>query len=279
MPASKRTSKRKKTTKTVNRSKIRLADGLVDASHLELIQGMAQGWDVVSDAISVTEPDTNKLIYVNPAWCKLYGYSAEECLGECITILSTKDISKKVQRELVAQSRQSGWQGRLLNINRAGAVFRVDLSTAPITDQAGTIVGLLGAARPVRNTNYSDERIQELIQTSQDALSRELKKLIETALMEEDSVAAAPRPKQDKKQSNGNGGNTDLIPGIGRLTQRELEIFTLIGRGLSTREIASKLDVSAYTVQTHRNHIKDKLNLPDSSAITYWAFQWAHHKV
>ena len=57
MPTSKRTSKRKKTTKNANRSKIQLADGLVDSSHLELIQGMVQGWEVVSDAISLTEPD------------------------------------------------------------------------------------------------------------------------------------------------------------------------------------------------------------------------------
>ena len=78
----------------------------------------------------------------------------------------------------------------------------MDLSTAPIKGQAGMIMGLLGAGRPVRNTNYSDERIQGLIQTSQDALSRELKKLLETVLMEEDSVAESPRPKRDKKQSN-----------------------------------------------------------------------------
>jgi DNA-binding NarL/FixJ family response regulator len=140
-------------------------------------------------------------------------------------------------------------------------------------------VWLFELSNALRNTNYSDERIQGLIQTSQDALSRELKKLLETVLMEEDSVAEAPRPKRDKKQSNGNGGNADLIPGIGRLTQRELEIFTLIGRGLSNREIATKLDVSAYIVQTHRNHIKDKLKLPNSSVITYWAFLWARHKV
>ena len=49
----------------------------MDASNLELIQGMAQGWEVVPDAISVTEADTNELIYVNPAWSNLYGYSAE----------------------------------------------------------------------------------------------------------------------------------------------------------------------------------------------------------
>ena len=170
---------------------------------------------------------------------------------------------------MIFEKRSNAGYWCLLNINRDGAVFRVDLSTAPIKGQAGMIMGLLGAGRPVRNTNYSDERIQSLIQTSQDALSRELKKLLETVLMEEDSVAESPRPKRDKKQSNGNGGNVDLIPGIGRLTQRELEIFTLIGRGLSTREIATKLDVSAYTVQTLRNHIKDKLNMPDSSAFTY----------
>ena len=74
----------------------------------------------------------------------------------------------------------------------------------------------------------------------------------------------APGPKQNKNQSNGNGNDAELIPGMGRLTQRKL---------------TAKLDVSASTVQTRRNHIKDKLNLPDSSAITYWAFQWVHHKV
>ena len=73
MPASKRTSKQK----TDNRSKIWSADGLVNASNLELIKGVAQGWEVVSDAISVTKADTNELIYVSPAWSNLYGYSAE----------------------------------------------------------------------------------------------------------------------------------------------------------------------------------------------------------
>lgn len=46
-----------------------------------------------------------------------------------------------------------------------------------------------------------------------------------------------------------------------RLTDRELEIFTLIGRGMSTREIADKLFVSIKTVEAHREHIKEKLNI------------------
>jgi|GEM_PF-3972596 len=58
---------------------------------------------------------------------------------------------------------------------------------------------------------------------------------------------------------------------MGPLTLRDLKISTLIDRGLSTQELTAKLDVSSYTVQTHRNHIKDKLSLPDSVAITYSA--------
>ncbi len=48
---------------------------------------------------------------------------------------------------------------------------------------------------------------------------------------------------------------------IERLTDRELEVFTMIGRGLSTREIADKLFLSIKTIEAHREHIKEKLHL------------------
>lgn len=45
------------------------------------------------------------------------------------------------------------------------------------------------------------------------------------------------------------------------LTARELEVFRLIGEGLSSREIANRMNVSIKTVGTHRERIKEKLNL------------------
>src|SRR5262249_28578017 len=48
---------------------------------------------------------------------------------------------------------------------------------------------------------------------------------------------------------------------LGRLSDRELEIFTMIGRGLGTREIANKLYLSIKTVEAHREHMKEKLKL------------------
>jgi PAS domain S-box-containing protein len=59
------------------------------------------------------------------------------------------------------------------------------------------------------------------------------------------------------------------------LTGRESEIFGLLGRGKSTKEIAASLKISPHTVQTHCNHLKEKLDCGDRSALTFRAFHSA----
>jgi DNA-binding NarL/FixJ family response regulator len=63
-------------------------------------------------------------------------------------------------------------------------------------------------------------------------------------------------------------------PAIADLTDREFEVFRLIGQGMTTREIASELGLSPKTVDVHRGHIKDKLKLPDSTALIHYATRW-----
>lgn len=58
------------------------------------------------------------------------------------------------------------------------------------------------------------------------------------------------------------------------LSNRELEVFELIGQGLTTREIAERLHVSVHTVETHRQRIKTKLNLDTSAILSREATQW-----
>ncbi len=58
------------------------------------------------------------------------------------------------------------------------------------------------------------------------------------------------------------------------LSDREFEVFQLFGNGFSTREIAEKLNVSANTVESHRNRIKAKLNLESSAELSRHAIQW-----
>ena len=63
------------------------------------------------------------------------------------------------------------------------------------------------------------------------------------------------------------------------LTNRELEIFELIGRGVTTQQIAGKLLLSPRTVETHRKNIKRKLNLANGAQLNHAAFQWIHENL
>jgi DNA-binding NarL/FixJ family response regulator len=58
-----------------------------------------------------------------------------------------------------------------------------------------------------------------------------------------------------------------------RLTDRELEVFRMIGAGLSVKEIADKLCLSAKTVEAHREHIKEKLSFKNSAELLRFAIQ------
>ena len=58
------------------------------------------------------------------------------------------------------------------------------------------------------------------------------------------------------------------------LSDRELEVFELTGRGLGTREIAERLHLSVKTVESYRARIKDKLNLRSAAELMQHAVQW-----
>ncbi len=62
------------------------------------------------------------------------------------------------------------------------------------------------------------------------------------------------------------------------LTDRELEVFQLIGRGYKREEIAAKLNISVSTLEVHRRKIRIKLNIPDASALTKAAIQHEAHR-
>jgi DNA-binding NarL/FixJ family response regulator len=61
---------------------------------------------------------------------------------------------------------------------------------------------------------------------------------------------------------------------LGGLSDRELQVFELIGRGLSTAEIAERLDVSVKTIETYRFNIKSKLDLKDANDLVRYAVSW-----
>jgi len=62
------------------------------------------------------------------------------------------------------------------------------------------------------------------------------------------------------------------------LTDREIEVFHLIGQGEGTKDLAKRLGVSVKTVETHRAHIKRKLGIDSASRLVQRAVEWVQHQ-
>ena len=70
-------------------------------------------------------------------------------------------------------------------------------------------------------------------------------------------------------------GRADIgTSSVDNLSDRELEVFHMIGLGCGTSQIAEKLYLSIKTIETYRTHIKKKLNLTDSRELLQYAIQW-----
>jgi DNA-binding NarL/FixJ family response regulator len=63
---------------------------------------------------------------------------------------------------------------------------------------------------------------------------------------------------------------------IESLSDRELEVFRMLGEGKFTRQIAEELDLSIATIHSFRNRIKEKLDLKNSTELMLHAIQWVH---
>ena len=63
-------------------------------------------------------------------------------------------------------------------------------------------------------------------------------------------------------------------PPIDQLTDREMQVFEQIGHGLTSRQIADKLEISPKTVETYRGQMKEKLQLATGTELTRYAVKW-----
>lgn len=73
---------------------------------------------------------------------------------------------------------------------------------------------------------------------------------------------------------NMSGKNPGEISPLERLTDRELEVFQLIGKGKTAKEIAESLSLGLTTIDTYRARIKEKLNLKNATELVHQAADW-----
>ena len=70
------------------------------------------------------------------------------------------------------------------------------------------------------------------------------------------------------------GSNRSERSSIAELTNRELEVFRLIGEGHATRQIADELHLSVKTVESYQAHIKEKLSIRTARELVQHAVEW-----
>ncbi len=75
------------------------------------------------------------------------------------------------------------------------------------------------------------------------------------------------------QEVSGRAAKMDPSP-VRKLSDRELEVFRLIGQGMGTRAIAGHLRLSIKTIETYRSHLKEKLGLANATQLVRYAARW-----
>jgi DNA-binding NarL/FixJ family response regulator len=88
-------------------------------------------------------------------------------------------------------------------------------------------------------------------------------------------VYLADNVRQNLLQTCADGDNTPASV-VRKLSDRELEVFRLLGKGRTTRGIAAEMHLSVSTIETYRANIKNKLNLNSPGDLVRHAVQWLH---
>lgn len=126
--------------------------------------------------------------------------------------------------------------------------------------------------------------------TAYERLVDDYHKSVARCLASADQLRAAQRDLAEIAQALGGDGfqetdgqpqvlkpaaDTKLGSQIANLSDREFEVFALIGGGLSSREIAERLHLALSTVETYRERLKGKLEMSSGPALTRAATVWA----
>jgi DNA-binding NarL/FixJ family response regulator len=96
---------------------------------------------------------------------------------------------------------------------------------------------------------------------------------IETVLGGKVYFSQAERERLSGYLETSRGDDRPLVP-VEQLSDRQFQIFNLLGKGLGTVEIAAKLKLSAKTIDTHKEHMKDKLRCNTAQELKQLAIEW-----
>jgi PAS domain S-box-containing protein len=123
----------------------------------EKINMLAQTVKSVSECISITDME-DRYIFVNDAFLKTYGYSEEELIGNSIEIIRSPLNDPELTKTIRPGTLAGGWTGELINRRNGEIDFPISLSTTPLRNEAGKIIGMVGVATDITERKRTEEK-------------------------------------------------------------------------------------------------------------------------
>jgi len=127
------------------------------------IRLLADAMQSSTELICITDRE-NRLTFANQAFLKAYGYRREETLGKTPHFLYSPRNPPGLYDQVFQQTLNGGWNGEILNRTKDGTEFPIALSTSPIKDDQGAIIGLVGLARDISDRKRAEKRKSALAQ-------------------------------------------------------------------------------------------------------------------
>ncbi|MGD0037559.1 MAG: PAS domain S-box protein, partial [Bacteroidota bacterium] len=124
------------------------------------IRLLAQTIASTQDCVSITDLE-DKIIFVNEAFLKTYGYTREELLGQPISILRSAKTSLEIGSRILTATSAGKWSGELFNRRKDGTEFPVELWTSVVKDDIGKVIAMVGVARDITERKRDEEALRE----------------------------------------------------------------------------------------------------------------------
>jgi len=189
------------------------------------------------------------------------GYSI---VGEAATIAEALKIAEKEKPHLVIME---------IRLGNENGMELISLLRAKYTDMLILVMSM-------HDERYYSERILRLGAQGyimKSAPVNNVKTAVNTVLSGKVYLSESERERIfDAITGSVSRGMKDLSNSIRKLSDRELQVFKLIGKGCGTIEIAKKLSLSTKTVDTHKEHIKVKLRCNNTQELRQFAIEWTN---
>ena len=132
-----------------------------NTSHESIMARLYSAIEQVRESIVITDPD-GSIVYVNPAFERITGYSREEAIGNNPKILKSgrhpKEFYAEIWKALMAGE---AWRGCLINRAKDGHLFTEEATIAPVVNRSGQLINYVAVTRDVTREIELQERLQQ----------------------------------------------------------------------------------------------------------------------